>query len=314
MARRQDRAGTSGAGRFLRFTGLRVLLLGTLSCAPAPEAELVPRSTLFVGVDVSGSFQKGGRYDDAMAFAAHYIHAHLAGAGGLEQPRALFVGAIGGEKPGQPQSFHPVHDFEGKPVEQIEADLREWFRPNDNYTDFTAFFERAATLVKRQNLVMAPVTLVLLTDGIPDVGPGGPPIDEAARYANIDMDALEYLARNITVRVLYPDPTVAVHWERSIPRERVRMWTVDANVMKGWREQLQVADEAMEAAAAVERGIAAAESGGEAGADGALAGDRAGGEVARAGFMPSPRESGEQPDLWRWILDNVDFRVRRSVL
>lgn len=312
MARRQDRAGTTGVGRFLRFSGLRVLLLATLSCAPAPEAELVPRSTLFVGVDVSGSFQKGGRYDDAMAFAAHYIHAHLAGAGELEQPRALFVGAIGGEKPGQPQSFHPVHDFEGKPVEQIEADLRDWFRPDDNYTDFTAFFERAATLVKRQNLVMAPVTLVLLTDGIPDVGPGGPPIDEAARYATIDMDALEYLARNITVRVLYPEPTVAVHWERSIPRQRVRMWTVDVNVMKGWREQLRVADDT-ETAAVVERGMAAAETG-EAGSDGAVAGDPAEAGVARAGFMPSPRESGEQPDLWRWIHDNIDFRVRRSVL
>lgn len=314
MAMRQDRAGRSRGGRLLRFNGLRVLLLGTLSCAPAPEAELVPRSTLFVGVDISGSFQKGGRYDDAIAFGAHYIHAHLAGAGDLEQPRALFVGAIGGEKPGQPQSFHPVHDFEGKPVEQIEADLREWFPPNDNYTDFTAFFQRAATLVKRQNLVLAPVTLVLLTDGIPDVGPGGPPIDEAARYANIDMDALEYLARNVTVRVLYPEPTVAVHWERSVPRERVRMWTVDATVMKGWREQLRVADERAEAAASAVNQVVADYPADEPGAEDADATEQPEPEISRAGILPSARESYEQPDLWRWILDNVDFRVRRSVL
>ena len=314
MATRQDRAGRSRGKRFLRFNALRVLLLGTLSCAPAPEAELVPRSTLFVGVDISGSFQAGGRYDDAIAFAAHYIHAHLAGAGDLEQPRALFVGAIGGEKPGQPQSFHPVHDFEGKPVDQIEADLREWFPANDNYTDFTAFFERAATLVKRQNLVLAPVTLVLLTDGIPDVGPGGPPIDEAARYANIDMDALEYLARNVTVRVLYPEPTVAVHWERSVPRERVRMWTVDATVMKGWREQLRVADARAAAAASAVNQVVADYPADEADTDGAGAMHQAAPEISRAGILPSPREADEQPDLWRWILDNVDFRVRRSVL
>ena len=292
-----------------RFAGLRLLLIGSLSCVPAPEAEQVPRSTLFVGVDVSGSFQKEGRYDDAMAFAAHYIHAHLSGAGELEQPRALFVGAIGGEKPGQPQSFHPIHDFEGKSVAQIEADLRGWFPPNDALTDFTAFFQRAATLVKRQNLVLAPVTLVLLTDGIPDVGPGGPPIDAAARYANIDLDALEYLARNVTVRMLYPDPVVAVQWERSVPRERVRMWTVDAVVMKGWREQLRRpetdADVAMEGAAAPN---------GEGEGEAAAASSAAEPDVAQAGFFPPPVGSIEQPDLWRWIHDNVDFRVRRSVL
>lgn len=309
-----------------RRPGLRTaaaVALGALiaggSCAPAPDTELVPRSTLFIGVDVSGSFQKGGRYDDALAFAAHYIHAHLAGAGGLEQPRALFVGAIGGEKPGQPQAFHPIHDFEGKPVEQIEADLRAWFPPDDNYTDFSAFFQRAAALVKRQNLVLAPVTLVLLTDGIPDVGRGGPPIDEAARYANIDLDPLEYLARNITVRVLYPDPAVAVHWERSIPRDRVRMWTVDAVVMKGWREQLRPVDEGPRVAADAGAPEVGEPSGAEvdqaADAEAGAADAAAEPAVARAAVLPTPpRESLEQPDLWRWMRDNIDFRVRRSVL
>ena len=313
-------------GRWLKaqLTWLRVLLIGTVGCVPAPEVESVPRSTLFVGIDVSGSFQKEGRYDDAMTFAAHYIHAHLAGAGDLEQPRALFVGAIGGEKPGQPQSFHPIHDFEGKPAERIEADLREWFPPDDNFTDFTAFFQRAAALVKRQNLVLAPVTLVLLTDGVPDVGPGGPPADAAARYATIDLDALEYLARNVTVRVLYPDPTVAVHWERSVPRERVRMWTVDAVVMKGWREQLAaddaartVAETSQDPAGAGDRIAAGEADGASDAADGAAdgaSGDAAAAAPATASILPTPRESAEQPDLWRWIHDNVDFRVRRSVL
>ncbi|HUG38978.1 MAG TPA: hypothetical protein VMM12_00750 [Longimicrobiales bacterium] len=307
MSIRRDRSRPRGSRAVLRFLGFRALLLGAVSCAPAPDAELVPRSTMFVGIDVSGSFQRDGRYNDAMTFTAHYLHAHLAGVGELEQPRALFVGAIGGDKPGQPQAFHPIHDFEGKSVKQIEADLREWFPPNDNLTDFSAFFERAASLVKRQNLVLAPVTLVLLTDGVPDVGRGGPPIDEAARYANIDLESLEYLARNVTVRVLYPNPTVAVHWEHSVPRERVRMWTVDAVVMNGWREQLAgaPAEPARGAAGEPADDLAGAMSG-ESPAEAAA--------PARAGFLPSAREGDEQPDLWRWIRDNVDFRVRRSVL
>lgn len=329
MSMRRDRAGHPGAGSMLRFAALGALLAGAAGCAPAPEAELVPRSTLIIGVDVSESFQNDGRYEDALAFAGHYIRAHLQGLGGLEQPRALFVGAIGGEKPGQPQAFHPIHDFEGKSPKQIEADLREWFPADDNYTDFTAFFHRAATLVQRQNLVLAPVTLVLFTDGIPDVGPGAAAIDEPARYEHIDLDALEYLARNITVRVLYPDPTVAVQWERSVPRDRVRMWTVDAVVMNGWRDQVVSPGAAERGPAPVRLAVAdpdedpaadyppagdpeedeGEEMEGEAQGDGPAAAAE-----ARAGILSPPREGDEQPDLWRWIRDNVDFRVRRSVL
>lgn len=298
------------------LAALAALLVGAAGCVPAGDVEAVPRSTLFIGVDVSGSFQREGRYDDAVAFAAHYIHAHLAGVGELEQPRALFVGAIGGEKPGQPQAFHPIHDFEGKPVEQIERDLRGWFPPDDNFTDFSAFFRRAAALVQRQNLVLAPVTLVLLTDGVPDVGPHGPPLDSAARYAGIDLEPLEYLARNVTVRVLYPDPGVAVHWERSVPRERVRMWTVDAVVMEGWREQLaptRAADADPATTLAAEAAEAGSDPAGDATGD-AMGDATAAAPPARASVLPARRESAEQPDLWRWMRDNVDFRVRRSVL
>ena len=56
-------------------------------------------------------------------------------------------------------------------------------------------------------------------------------------------------------------------WERDIERRRVRMWTVDLDVMGGWHEQL------------------------EADVNGA---------------------SGD--NLWRWVSDNVDFRVRSRVL
>ncbi|NIR46748.1 MAG: hypothetical protein GWN51_18925, partial [Gemmatimonadetes bacterium] len=69
------------------------------------EQPVQARGTLFIGIDVSGSFQANGLYDDAIEFAARYIHGHLTGAGELDEPRALFVGSIGGERPGQPQAF-----------------------------------------------------------------------------------------------------------------------------------------------------------------------------------------------------------------
>ena len=39
------------------------------------------------------------------------------------------------------------------------------------------------------------------------------------------------------MRILYPRPTVAVHWEKNVPRRRVRMWTVDDEVMATWRSR-----------------------------------------------------------------------------
>lgn len=340
---------TSKYFRWLQYGGLRLLVLVLLvaACAPTGETELVPRQTLFIGIDVSGSFQKDGAYDDAMAFAARYIHGRLNGMGELVEPRALFVGSIGGETPGEPQAFHPIHDFQGKSPKEIEVDLREWFAPDDRYTDFNAFFRRAATLVKRQNLVLAPVTLVLLTDGIPDLGALPEGVDESERYARIDLEPLEYLARNVTIRVLYPDPTVAVAWERQVPRDRVRMWTVDDVVMKGWRDQLREPD----VPGPVELAMAGSQSSSETGAGesastdpraGTAATDAApdttvgrpdsretgstpvetvsegarlpGQNAAPASATRAPTEVIDQPALWRWIKDNVDFRVRRTVL
>jgi hypothetical protein len=78
---------------------------------------------------------------------------------------------------------------------------------------------------------------------------------------------LEFLSRSTTVRLLYPTPTVAVNWERGVDRRRVRLWTVDAQVMAGWRAQL-------------------------------------------APGAPPEAQAG----LWKWIADNVDFRVRARVL
>lgn len=227
------------ATRRLRAAVAAGLVAAGAACAYDSPAESQPRSTLLIGIDVSGSFRATGEYQDALAFAARYIHGHLNGLGGLEVPRALFVGAIGGREEGQAQAFHPIHDFQGKSIEQIEWDLEDWFPPNDRITDFNAFFSRAADLIKRQNLTLAPITVVVLSDGVPDLtnrlAGARPADDDPIRFETLDVSGFEYLARNVTIRVLYPQPPVAVAWERHLPRNRVRLWTVDNVVMRGWR-------------------------------------------------------------------------------
>lgn len=253
-------------------------LFAARGCTPAGEDFREPRYVMMVGVDVSGSFRASGHYGDALDFLAHYLYGHLHGVGELREPTALFVGPVGGDEPGEVQAFHPIHDFRGKSVEQIAADLREWFPPEsqDRLTDFGAFFQRVSELAKRQGLILSPMNVVLLSDGIPDLAArpvqtsasGGPPPDGPAdsRYASVDVSPLEYLSRSITVRLLYPEATVAAGWERGVERRRVRLWTTDETVMAGWREQL-------------EEGV------------------------------PPERQTA----LWAWIADNVDFRVRQRI-
>ncbi len=238
-----------------------VVAAGMSACAPAEGAQQA-RSTLVIGIDVSGSFRATGNYDDAIDFAAHYLYGHLNGLGDLRVPSAVFVGSIGGVRVGEPKSFQPIHAFQDKTIPEIAEQLREYFPPEDSFTDFNAFFERVATLVKRQGLVLAPLSIVMLTDGIPDyTGQTSGP--QSSAYAQIDLAPLEYLSRNVTVRLLYASPTASVAWERDVERRRVRMWTVDDQVMEGWREQV-------------------------------------GPDV--------PTDAQDQ--LWAWIEDNVDFRVR----
>lgn len=109
-----------------------------------------------------------------------------------------------------------------------------------------------------ENARLARFTLVV---GIDVTGRAGG--EEESPYALIDVDPLEYLSRSVTVRLLYASPTVSVNWEKKIQRRRVRMWTVDAQVMQGWKEQ----------------------------------------------FDPD-KELDNQENLWTWMRENVDFRVR----
>lgn len=253
----------SAHAHWARLAGA-VLATAALGCAPSQE-QAPPKNTLVLGIDVSGSF-RAVSYDDAIEFAAYYLYGHLNSMGELRPPTAVFVGSVGGERLGEVKAFHPIHDLRGKSVEELVADLREWFPPEDQLTEFNAFFERTSTLVKRQNLILAPLNIVILSDGVPDIARGVRANSETP-YAQLDLAPLEYLSRSVTVRLLYPTPTVAVRWEQNVERRRVRLWTVDREVMAGWRDQVTSA---------------------------------------------FPADS--QDELWTWIKDIVDFRVRARIL
>ena len=213
-----------------------VVALGVVSCSPSERAA-PPRSTLVIGMDISGSFRRNPNFNGAIEFAAFYIYAHLNGMDGLQTNTAIFVGELGGERPGQAKVFHPIQDLSGKTPAQIAADLRAWFPQEDPITDFNAFFQRAALHVRRNNLVLAPLNVVLFSDGEPDY-PSAGRVSLEQKYERVDLSPLEYLSRNVTVRLLYADPPVAQLWERKVPRKRVRLWTQDAEVMKGWRRHM----------------------------------------------------------------------------
>jgi hypothetical protein len=215
-----------------------LLALGLLACKPQANSP-PPRNTLVVGLDISGSFRKSGYFDEAMRYASLYIYAHVNALGDLKQTTDVFVGSLGGEHVGQPKSFHPIQDLSGRTPEEIERDLRAWFPEEDPITDFNAFFQRTAVHIKRQNLVLAPLNIVLFSDGVPDF-PGAGRMAPPQLYAKIDVSPIEYLSRNVTVRLLYAQPQVAQNWEKLVPRNRVKIWTQDQNVMTGWhRHEVQ---------------------------------------------------------------------------
>ena len=215
-------------------------LLLTPGCTSSGEAE--PRLSLFIGVDVSGSFTRTPQFQDSLRFLSYYIYGHLHGTGGTEKVRALFVGSLGGDVPDEPKTLHPIQVFERKSVPEIKAKLKKLFSTKGNYlTDFNAFFKRVSEVVQKQNLLLAPLAIVIVTDGVPEVAAvrKGKGKIEKASYEGIDVSPLEFLARNVTIRILYPSPIVAAAWEREVPRQRLRMWTVEAEIMQGWHEQLE---------------------------------------------------------------------------
>lgn len=209
-----------------------LLALVVAGCMLSGDAEK-PRLSMFVAVDVSGSFTRSGHYDDAMDFLARYIYAHLNGLGGLETPNVLFVSSIGGMKADEPKTFFPKQTFENKSVDEIRDKLYELFpkEKQNTFTDFNAYFQQVATTVRNRKLVLRPVSIVMISDGIPDVKRDG-----QTDYRSIDLKPLEGLARNITVRVLYTKAEVGRNWQTRVKRSRVKIWTQDAEVMASWKD------------------------------------------------------------------------------
>ena len=214
---------------------IRTLAVGVLSCTPPADAG-PPPATLVVGIDVSGSFRQTGQFEEAIDYAAMYIYGRLHGLGELRPATAIFVGSLGGERAGEAKTFHPIQDLTGKSPEEIAADLRLWFSETDPNTDFNAFFDRVAVHVKRNNLVLAPLSVVMFSDGVPDFPGRSLPPEQL--YAKVDVTPLDYLSRSVTVRLLYATPSVSQNWEQFVPRKRVRLWTQDAEVMQGWRRHV----------------------------------------------------------------------------
>ncbi|MEZ4741183.1 MAG: hypothetical protein R3B45_01850 [Bdellovibrionota bacterium] len=187
------------------------------------------RLVMFIGVDISGSFQKDKYYTDSLEFLANYIYAHLNGFGKLESPHSLFVGSIGGAKINEAKTFFPIHSFEHLDIPSIHKKLKEIFPENvtNPMTDYNSFFKQVAEYVESKNLVLRPISILMLTDGIPDSPKKGD-------FRSLNLEPLEYIARNITLRVLYTSANVGKNWRTKVKRQRVKIWTQDANVMKDW--------------------------------------------------------------------------------
>lgn len=209
-----------------------VVLAGFLLAA-CEAGDPKPRLSMFVGIDISGSFTNSGYYDNAIDFLAHYLYGHLNGLGDLEVPNVLFVSSIGGATVNEPKTFYPKQIFEHKSPAEIAAKLRELFPVDveNPYTDFNAFFEQIALTVRNRKLALRPVSVVMLTDGVPDVKREG-----KTDFRSIHVKPLESLSRNITVRVLYTSAGTGRNWQTMVPRSRVRIWTQDAEVMVSWKD------------------------------------------------------------------------------
>jgi hypothetical protein len=155
----------------------------------------------------------------------------------MEKPHSLFVGSIGGRDKDEAKTLYPIETFQNRDVAQIKAELQQIFprgRVNP-YTDFNAFFGQVADLIGQKKLLLKPISVVLLTDGDPDMGEGSD-ARALAKFRDLKVSPLEGLSRNITLRVLYTDAVTAKHWRDEVPRKRVKIWTQDAVVMADWKD------------------------------------------------------------------------------
>ena len=240
--------------RMLKIAILTMVLLAT-SCKPSvpqfkglpklgsntPKAAdvVAPRLVMFVGIDISGSFMNGRYFDDSIQFLARYLYGHLNGIGAMEVPHSLFVGSIGGATKDEAKTLYPIESFQNRSIEQIEQRLHEIFPKGrvNHFTDFNAFFGQVGDMIDQKKLLLKPISIVLLTDGDPDMGEASSvSTDKDAPFKRLSVSPLEGLSRNITVRVLYTNAVTAKNWLDDVPRKRIKVWTQDAVVMTEWND------------------------------------------------------------------------------
>ena len=217
---------------FVMFSILLILIWGCdwfLGEGDTPK----PRLSMFIGLDISGSFLKGKYFDDSINFLAHYLYAHLNGLGGLDVPNVLFVSSIGGARADEPKTFYPIQTFENKSVKEIAKKLREIFPKNisNPYTDFNAFFEQIALTIRNKNLVLRPISIMMVSDGMPGVKKEG-----KTDFRSLVVKPLEQLARSVTIRLIYTNAVTGKNWQTQVKRRRVKIWTQDAEVMVYWKD------------------------------------------------------------------------------
>lgn len=217
----------------LKISSFLMVILILFSGCNLTTENSKPRLSLFVGVDISGSYKSTKYFEDSLDFLAYYLYCHLNGLGDLEVPNVLFVSSIGGAKTNEPKTFFPIQSFTNKSIPEIREKLREIFPKNvsNPFTDYNAFFEQVAQTVKNKNLVLRPISIVMLSDGIPDVK-----VDGGTDYNSIRIEPLERLARNVTIRLLYTTAVVGMNWQTKVKRKRVKIWTQDAEVLKSWKD------------------------------------------------------------------------------
>jgi hypothetical protein len=176
---------------------------------------------------------KSGYFEDSIDFMAHYIYAHLDTLNDVEKPAELFVGSIGGASAGESKTFYPRSAFEEKTIEEIKNKLIEIFPKEEinPFTDYNAFFDQVSQYVNNHSLLMRPISVVIISDGIPDVN-----TEEVTDFAQLNLKPLERLARNVTVRLIYTTAEIGNDWQTKVKRQRVRIWTQDAKVMVSWKD------------------------------------------------------------------------------
>lgn len=219
-----------------------------LTACPMDQSKNIRAHTVFlIGVDISGSFKTRPVFNDALEFLSRYIYAHVNGLGGLAKAKQMFVMAIGGNYKDEPQAFHELIDFEGREVGEIRDDLKKWFAGEKTMlTDFNQFFESAAEIIKERNLILSPLSIIVISDGI--VAGTAPKLgkDAVKVYDNVDLSELEFLSRNVTLRLLYTNGQAAQNWKKYVPRTRVRVWTVPEQIMDEWDRHLDPYESNME--------------------------------------------------------------------